>query len=298
MRQDARTSELPRRAPLLAVAVLSLFAAGCKSLHHPAALSDVLSPAEMARIGAPSNSRNWLPNLAVLSHAELRGSQLTVYNIRNTKYLGPDDYVVRRYDKTFDLNLAQTVDFLVIPFKDSPSMAHTMLSFGFGDQGHLAVSIEARLEQGEKYSPVKGAMRQFELIYVVADERDVIPLRTKYRKDDVYLYRSKATPDQTRALLLDVMGRVNKLAQEPEFYDTFTNNCTTNIVQHVNHLAPGRVPFDIGVLLPGYADKLAYSLGLLDTHSSFSKTRREARVTHLANRYEESEDFSEKIRLR
>ena len=298
MKQVVHATETLRRASLLVLAAFSLLAGGCKSLHRSAALSDVLSPAELARIGAPSNSRNWQPNLSVLPYAELNGSQLTVHNIRNTKYLSADDYVVRHYDKTFDINLLRTADFLVVPFKGSPSMAHTMLSFGFGDQGHLAVSIEARLEQDEKYSPIKGAMRQFELMYVIADEHDVIALRTKYRKDDVYLYRSKATPDQARKLLVDVLARANKLAREPEFYDTFTNNCTTNIVQHVNRLAPGRVPFDIGVLLPGYADQLAYNLGLLETHSSFKKTRREAHINYLANRYAESPDFSEKIRQR
>ena len=265
---------------------------------RPASLRDVLSPDELTGIVQPSNARNWLPNLAVLPRAELQGNLLTVHNIRNTQYLTDQDYVVRHYDKTFDLDNLQNVDFIVVPFKDAPSLAHTMLSFGFGEQGHLAVSAEVRLEEGESYSPVKGSMRQYEIMYVLADERDVIALRTKYRKDDVYLYRTKATPQQARALLLDVMARVNKLAVAPEFYDTFTNNCTTNLVGHINRVAPGRIPANLGVVLPGYADQWAYELGLLEPRGSFAETRKRAEVSGLASRYAESPEFSDRIRRR
>lgn len=258
----------------------------------------MLNPEELTSIVRPSNARNWLPNLAVLSRAELNDNLLTVYNIRNTKYLSDEDYIVRHYDKTFDLDKLETADFIIVPFKEAPSLAHTMLSFGFGEEGNLAVSVEVRLEEGETYSPVKGSMRQYEIMYVVADERDVIALRTKHRKDDVYLYRTKATPPQARALLLDIMGRVNKLAVAPEFYDTFTNNCTTNIVRHINRLKPGRVPLDVGILLPGYADRLAYDQGLLETELSFDQARRRARITSAANRYADDPDFSSKIRRR
>ena len=280
---------------LLALAVAISLLAGCGTVRH-ASLADVLSADELARVVQPSNARNWIPNLAVRPRAELNGHLLTVCNIRNTKYLTADDYIVRHYDKTFDLNKLQSVDFAVVPFKEAPSLAHTMLSFGFGDEGYLAASVEVRLEEGESYSPVRGSMRQYEIMYVLADERDVIPLRTKFREDDVYLYRTRATPQQARALLLDVLARVNKLAVEPEFYDTFTNNCTTSIVRHINRLKPGRVPLDVGVLLPGYADRLAYDLGLLDTELSFEQTKRRARITRLANRHADDPDFSFKIR--
>ena len=135
-------------------------------------------------------------------------------------------------------------------------------------------------------------------MYVITDERDMIPLRTKYRDVDVYLYPTRATPDQTRWLLLDMLARANKLAVQPEFYDTFSNNCTTNIVYHINRLYPGRVPLNIGVLLPGYSDRLAYDLGLLATDESFARTKRNAQITRVANRYLDDPDFSRKIRQR
>lgn len=282
---------------VIVVAAASVLLSGCRATQR-ASLLDVLDADELEKVAKPSNDRNWEPNLAVLPRAELRGNMLTVFNIRNTAYLSEHDYVVRHYDKTFDLNDLRTLDFIVVPFPQAPSLAHTMLSFGFEHQGYLAVSAEVRLEQGESYSPVKGAMRQYELMYLVADERDVIPLRTKYRNVDVYLYRTRATPEQARAILMEVMARVNKLNVQPEFYDTLTNNCTTNIVEPVNRVMPGKVPFSIGVVLPGHADRLAYDLGLLDTRTTFEKTRRNARITRLANRYLDAPDFSQKIRQR
>jgi hypothetical protein len=277
---------------MLVLAVLS----GCATRRPPTKLTDFLSQEELERAVTPSNHRRWEPYLAVLPYGELQGQQLTIRNIRNCEYLNENDYIVRHYDKAFDLNRLESVDFLVVPFKEAPNLAHTMLSFGFGGNDYLVVSVEARLEEGQSYSPVKGLMRQYELMYVVADERDVIPLRTKHRDVDVYLYRTRTTPEQARMLLVDMMARANKLAFEPEFYDTFTNNCTTNIVNHINRIAPGKIGPSVGVLLPGLSDRLAYDLGLLDTTDTFERTKQRALINRRANRYLAATDFSEKIR--
>lgn len=298
---------MSRSTPLLAlrtvcfVPALCIFSvcilSGCQTMRGNR-LAAALDPVEVQRLVLPSNFRRWSVDMSTLPVAELDGDQLTVHNIRNFRYISDEDFIVNYYDKTFDLNDVRSVDFLVVPFNELPSLAHTMLSFGFSDGQQLAVSVEVRLEDGEKYSPVKGALRQYELAYVVADERDVIPLRTWHRRCDVFLYRTKATPQQSRDLLVDVMHRVNKLAAEPEFYDSLTNNCTTNIVNHINRLNPGRIPMDIGILLPGYSDQLAYHLGILDTDFSFPETRRRAKITDLANRYRDDPEFSKHIRAR
>jgi hypothetical protein len=288
-----------------AAAALLLLGAGCTSIgpqqlgNHPVdRLLEPIAEVPGEVIGAlqPSNDRNWSADLAVLPRAEIRGESVTVRNIRNCTYRTTDDYTVNHYDKTFDLAKLDTVDFIIVPFQGMPSLAHTMLSFGFGGEDYLAVSVEIRREQGETYAPLKGMLQQFELIYVVGDERDLIGLRTNHRREDVYLYPARATRAQARALFLDVMRRVNQLADHPEFYDTLTNNCTTNIVQHVNRLKPQRVPYDYRVLLPGYSDRLAYELGLLDTDLSFEQARLRARVNYLAYLYRDSPDFSKKIR--
>jgi len=245
---------------------------------------------------SPSHHRDWSPDLAVLPYAEIDGDQVMVRNIRRCIYESDEDYVVTHYDKQFNLNDLQSVDFIVVPFKEAESLAHTMLSFGFANDEYLAISVEARLEKGERYNPLLGSLRQYELLYVVADERDVILRRTLHRGVDVYIYRTVATPAQSRALLIDVLRRANQVAEAPEFYDTLTNNCTTNIARHLERLQPGSVPSDPRLLLPGYSDVLAYERGWLKTHVSFAETRRRARVTERANRHASAQDFSAVIR--
>lgn len=246
----------------------------------------------------PSNNRNWAPDQAVLPRAELEGDLATIHNVRNCTYIADRDYIVNFYDETYNLNDIETVDFILVPFAEMPRIAHTMLSFGFRGGKYVTVSVEARFEEGEEYSLLRGAARQYELMYVVADERDLIRLRTRHRNADVYLYRAKATPSQARDLFVDVLRRVNKLAKEPEFYQLLANNCTTNVARHVNELSPGRIPYGIEVMLPGLSDKFAYDLGLLDTQLPFEETKRLARINDLAEKYFDDPDFSTKIRQR
>lgn len=244
----------------------------------------------------PSNNRDWSPDQAVLSTAKFHGDEVTIRNIRNCKYLAEGEYVVDYYDKTFNLKQAKSVDFLIIPFTETPALAHTMLSFGFEGEQYVDLSIEIRKEKGETYNPIKGALWEYELMYVIADERDTIRLRTDIYKDQVYLYRMKASPEKVQELFVDVLKRANRLAKKPEFYDTISNNCTTNLVNHVNKLKPDSVPYTLDVLLPGTADRLVYDLGMIDTTRSFEETKAAARINDLAAQYGDSPDFSTRIR--
>jgi hypothetical protein len=248
----------------------------------------------------PSHFRDWTPEQAVLPTAEVRGSQVTVHNIRNCQYFANDTFLVNYYDKTFDLASVRSVDFLMVPFEEIPSLAHTMISFEIeepdGRSSHLAVSVETRKEKYETYNPIKGSARQYELMYVVADERDVIRQRTNYRNENVYLYRTVARSETAQLLLTDVLGRVNQIAKKPEFYDTIANNCTTNIVRHINRVRPNRLGPDVRLLLPGYSDKIAYDQGLIVPYGTFAQTKQRAYINPLAERYSDREDFSELIR--
>jgi hypothetical protein len=244
----------------------------------------------------PSNNRDWIPEQARLAEAESHGSEVRIHNIRDCRWRAPNDYSISYFDNAFDLRKLRSVDFIVVPFNATPSLGHTMLSFGFEGDDYLAVSVEIRKERGEIFNPIAGFFQQYELMYVVASERDVIQRRINYDLSEVYLYRSTATPTQARELFVDVMRRVDKLAKEPEFYDTLTNNCTTNIRNHVNHLKPNEVPYDYRVLLPGYSDKLAYDLGLIEHQGSYEETRLRARVNYQAYLHRDDADFSRAIR--
>lgn len=221
---------------------------------------------------------------------------VTIKNIRNCQYLTETDYVVDYYDRVIHLDDIRSVDFIMVPFKNMPAVAHTMLSFGFADDSYLCVSAEIRKEVGEDYSPMLGISNQFELIYLVADERDLVRLRTHHRNVDVYIYPTVAQPRDAQTLFIDVFQRVNQLAAKPEFYHTFTNNCTTNLVSHANRLLPGRVPFGWKVLLPGYSDRYAYELGLLDNRLPFDELKALAHVNGAVDRYFDDANFSLAIR--
>ncbi|MFA8019028.1 DUF4105 domain-containing protein [Bremerella cremea] len=244
----------------------------------------------------PSNNRTWAPDQSKLPIGDIVGDEVTIHNVRNCRYASADEYIVQYYDKDVRLSDVQSVDFIVVPFKDSPSVAHTMLSFGMKDGQYLVSSVEIRKESNEEYSAWKGFFNQYELMYVIGDERDVINLSSNYYKSDVYLYRTIASPKQAQELFVDVIKRANELAARPEFYNTLTNNCTTNIVSHVNKISPKSIPYDIRVMLPGYSDEYAYSLGLLDTSIPFEKLRDESKINQLAERYRDDANFSQYIR--
>lgn len=293
---------------LVGAGLLSLSLGGCASgptaqgtAYWPTSLeldSTLVDPSTHPLVAPlrPAIDRDWSPEQAVLARAEFDGDRVTVRNIRNFRHTGDGQFEIGYYDKTFRLADARTVDFLVVPFAGSPELAHTMLSFGFEGERYVAVSVEARRERGETYDPVRGLLDGYELMYVVGDERDLVQLRTNVWLDDVYLYRTQASPEQARKLFVDVMRRVNQLAERPEFYNTVTNNCTTNVVNHVNRLMPGRVPLDRRILLNGRSDRLAYDLGLLLADGSFEEIKAKARVNYLAYQYRDDPNFSALIR--
>src|SRR5215213_7637832 len=169
----------------------------------------------------PSNDREWRAEVAELPHAMIDGDRVTVHNIRNFDYRTETDFTPHYYDRTFDLSKLDSVD-LVSVYWMGPAIAHLLVTFNFGDD-HLAVSIEARKERTESYSTLGGFFRQYELIYVVADERDVIRLRTNYRRDppeDVYLMRLQAPIENARRFFLEYMNTINRVRAQPAFYNT------------------------------------------------------------------------------
>jgi hypothetical protein len=246
--------------------------------------------------GCRGMKSEWSPNHAIAPTADFSGSQITVHNIRNTEYRTADDYTVHHYDKTFDLQKLDSVDFIVVPFPDVPGGAHTFLSFGFDGQDYVAVSVEMRRKPGDDFDPIKSFTQPTELIYVVGDERDLIQLRTIHWMSDVYVYRAQASREQMQQLFTSMLKRANKLAEEPESYNLITNNCTTNIVRHVNEIAPNKVPYGYQVLFPAFSDELANDLKLIKIDQNFERTKQGARINEIAYRYRDDPAFSAKIR--
>ncbi len=244
----------------------------------------------------PSNNRDWSPDQARLASAQFSGDQVQIQNVRNAVYRSSADFDVHWETRNYDLSQVETLWFLVEPFSDWRGPAHTFLSFGFADGRYLAISVEIRKEKGESFSPLLGLFRQYELIYVLADERDLITLRAKYRHDAVFLYKMRATPEQIRAMLQSMLHRANHLAAHPEFYNTLNNTCASNIVDHIDVIAPGRIPFSYKTLLPAYSDDLSFDLGLIDTTLPRAKYRAAHQINALVVQYADAPDFSAAIR--
>jgi hypothetical protein len=244
-----------------------------------------------------SNDRDWAPEYAVLPRATIQGDQVTLHNVRNFDYRTETDFTPRYEERTYDLRRLDSLD-LVASYWMGDAIAHVMLSFGFAGEDFVAISIETRRERAEGYSTIAGFFKQYELFYVVADERDLIRLRTNYRHDpseDVYLFRTDAQPEEIRRVFLDYLREINALVESPAWYNTLTTNCTTAIVTHLR-VNPGAAPMSWKVLLSGYAPEYAWERGALDRRLSFPELRRRSRVNEAARAADRDPAFSQRIR--
>lgn len=242
----------------------------------------------------PSNDRDWLPDVARVPTGEVNGDRLTVRNVRNFDYHSETDYTERWEDRTYDLSRLRGFD-MFVSYWGSPYIAHPIVSWDFGDGRHLAFSIETRKERGEEYSAVRGFFREYELIYIAADERDVVRLRTNYRGEEVYLYRVRVRPDVPRALLLAYVEHANRLAARPEFYNAAVDNCTTGIRLNVQHIGAAD-PWDYRILVNGLADQLLYERGRIDTSMPFAQLKAASLIVAKAKAADQEPDFSRRIR--
>jgi Domain of unknown function (DUF4105) len=203
-------------------------------------------------------------------------------------------FFVRHEEREVLLSHLTSVDFFVSYWKVGP-VGHTFLSFIFDNAPPLSISIETRPEVGEDFAPIASLFKQFELIYVVGDERDIVRVRTNYRDEDVYLYRIKTSPENARRLFLVYLQRINELADQAEFYHLLSNSCTVNIVRYAN--AAGRVGrWDFRHFLNGFIDGYLYNTGRVDTTLPFDELRRRSRINEAAQAADDAPDFSERIR--
>ncbi|MDQ5893433.1 MAG: hypothetical protein QG640_445 [Patescibacteria group bacterium] len=244
----------------------------------------------------PSNDRDWSTDQAVLASAEIKDNLVSIKNVRNFSYASTTSYTPAYYDKTYDINKLKKVWYVVEPFSGYVGAAHTLLSFEFENEQFVSISVEIRKEKGESFSAFKGLMRQYELMYVIADERDVIKLRSNYRKDLVYVYPVSADKEKAQALFLDMVQRAHDLNEQPEFYNTLTSTCTTNIVRHVNKITPERVAFNFDILFPVNSDRLALESGLIETELTLEEARKKFLINEKAEKYANDPRFSVKIR--
>jgi hypothetical protein len=243
---------------------------------------------------SPSHDRPWRPEVAVMPRALIDGDRVRITGVRNFDYRTRSDFTVRHEEREVQLSHLTGLDFYVSYFTEGP-VAHTFVSFIFDNAPPLSISIETRPEVGEGFAPIASLFKQFELIYVVGDERDLVGVRTNHRREGVYLYRLNTSADDARQLLMVYLKRINELADRPEFYHLLTNSCTINIVRYAN--AAGRAGrFDIRHLLNGLIDSYLYHSGRVDTTLPFEELRRRSRINEAAQAADGASDFSQRIR--
>ena len=254
---------------------------------------------------SPSNNRDWASDQKLLSTVSFEGDLVHISNVRNISYITDvgvdgDNYynksIPRYYNRTDDLSTLKSADIIIDHFSSIYGIAHTFLTFNFDDGTHIVISVEARREKGEFFSPVLGVLHQYELVYVIADEQDEIKLRAFTRNDSVYMYPLNLSRSQTRELYVSMLKRSQHLQDTPEFYNTLDNNCMTNILEPLNTISPRAIPVGIDTILPGYSDGVFYNNNMIDTKLSLKSIKKASYITDISAQCNVSNDFSSCIR--
>jgi hypothetical protein len=246
---------------------------------------------------SPSHEREWYDDVSQMPWGEIDDDFVTLHNVRDFNYRSASDYDLRYLTRTVNLADIEGADYFLC-YWGSPWIAHPIVSFRFKGSDPIALSVETRKETGENYSTVKGFFRQYELIYIVAEERDIVRLRTNFREgEDVYLYRTSSSPERARAIFLDYVRRINELHAEPEFYNALKSNCTTNIRLHTAAAdGDNLAPWDWRILLTGKIDEWEYERGAIDQSMPFEKFKARSHINKAAQKVTDLSVFSAEIR--
>jgi hypothetical protein len=244
----------------------------------------------------PNPNQEWIPKHARMPHVEFVGDKVHVSNVRNFTWRTPTDFTPGYCDRVYDLNALNTMYYALSPILQLDEVAHVWVCFGFTDGQHVAVSVEARLLKGHSFRFLGSMFRQFHLIYVIGEERDVVGLRGAIWKHEVRFYPVRTTRERMRALFLDIMDRAHSLEEHPEFYNLITNNCLYNVIYHIRRLGGRPLPSDLRLLLTGFSDRLAYDYGYIDTDLPFEKAHQAYRIDEWMQGTPLDEGFSRRLR--
>jgi hypothetical protein len=241
----------------------------------------------------PSKDEPWQADVSRLASVDLNHDHAVIHNFRQCDYRAELDYTCNWSTRDVDLSQIEGVD-LFMDYWGSPWIAHTIVSFDLGNGQHVAFSLETRKQIGQSYSAIRGFFRQYTLISVVSDERDLVRLRTNYRRgEDLYLYRTRATPSFARSLFLNYAGVTNQLAEQPQWYNAITHNCTTEIFTFQTMKSQ---PYDWRILLNGKADEMEYEQGELLGNLPFAELKKRAYINSAARAANADPQFSARIR--
>ena len=244
----------------------------------------------------PSNDRNWAEAASRTAHATIDGNLVTIHDIRNFRYHDDGTWTADWYDAVFDLEEIRESYFLLTTFGGIEGIGHVMVSFRFGDDQFIVLSVEIRREEGEEYDPIAGVFRNYELIYVAADERDALALRTHIHQDPTWMIPMNAGPEKTGEFFLDMVQRMTALHHQPEWYNTITSSCSSNLARHYEVINDLRLPPDFRILMPGFSGELLAELDLLPEGVTAQDAVELFRIDELARDLPLDEHFSLRLR--
>jgi hypothetical protein len=244
----------------------------------------------------PNPNEDWIPKHARMPHVEIVGGKVYVKDVRNYTWRTPTDYTPGYEDHVYDVRALDSVYFVLSPIFDLEPVAHVWVGFGFSDGQHVAVSVEARGVNGRPFGLFPSLFRQFQLIYVIGDERDVVGLRGVAREAAVRFYPVRSTREGRRALFLGMMERARSLEEHPEFYNLIANNCLNNVTDQVRRLGGRELPGELRLLLTGFSDRLAFDYGFIDTELPFERAREAYRIDEWMRNTPLDETFSQRLR--
>jgi len=247
----------------------------------------------------PSHDRDWLTDVAIMPRSTIEGDRILISGYQDFSYRQWNDFDANYHEREVFLSHLTSVDFYISYWKEGP-IAHTFLSFNFDNAPPVCISIEVRPEVGEGFAPIASMFKQFELIYVVGDERDLVRSRTNFRHEDLYLYRIQAQPEVVQKLFMIYMKRINELSDNPEWYHLLKNNCTLNIIRYKkNAVGSASWTFDYRHLFNGWVDSYLYQAGYLDSSMPFEELRKKSLINQFAKDTDNdisARDFSSRIR--
>ena len=219
----------------------------------------------------PSNDRNWSPEMAKTMTYAVQGDTIVVSNVRNFRWTGPATAEPNWETRTYDLSTLANVDVLSLYWK-GPEIAHTYFSFVWTSGEALSISVEIRKEKDESYSAIGGFFKAYELAVLAGDERDFYGWRVFFPKEDLQLFRTRASPAQARALLLALLDNANRIAKTPVFYNTLIENCTTEVWMLTSAMGKGE-PLDWRIMASGHLPEFLHDQDMLATTSSLAELR-------------------------
>ncbi|MDP3988726.1 MAG: DUF4105 domain-containing protein [bacterium] len=244
----------------------------------------------------PSNRGPWAIEHAVAPYATFEGERITIHNVRTFDYYSTKSHRIRYESRVYDLSKLKHMDYILEDFMQGNNTGHVFISFGFENGIYIAFSIEARRRPGQEFSAYVGLLKRYELIYIASDEHDVLKLRAVHRNDDVRVYPIKATTEDARRVFISIIERMNKLRTNPEFYNSISNACGTNLFAHLRLIYPKLSLRRFPAIFLVTSDAYLLTQGVFDTDLSIHEARSHFLVNKKAHEHKDEEDFSLRIR--